>query len=384
MSTKHRRDRQFMDRFDVAVIGLGAAGSSALAALARAGAKAVGIDRYAPPHAHGSSHGETRLLRTAYAEGAAYVPMALRSIDLWRALEQRTGAALFRQTGVFYCGPRDDAFLASAREAARLWKLPLAEGGLDAARAQIRIPDGWQSFEERGGGYLFAEAAIDAFLNDARAHGARVASDCRCAAVDGGGKDILLRTSAGPIRAARVIVATGAWASELLPALAARTHVERRVLHWYRDTDGRYREDAGFKPFAVMTEDGRMFYGFPANADGEVKVAEHFSGARIAGPETVDRTISAVDAAHIDPFVARHLPGLGARTRGTVCLYPMSWDAHFILDRLPGDTRIVIGAGLSGHGFKFAPVIGEALANFALDAEQKIDVGRFSLTRPAA
>jgi monomeric sarcosine oxidase len=364
--------------FDVAVVGLGAAGSSALAALARAGVKAVGIDRYAPPHGLGSTHGETRLLRTAYSEGAAYVPMVLRSIGLWRELERLTGTALFRQTGVFYCGPRDDAFLASAKDAARQWDLPLAEGRM--AGHQLALPADWQTFEERDGGYLFCEPAIDALLQDAKAHGATILTDCRCAGIDGSEATLVLQTSAGAIRAGRVVVTTGAWIGELIPELAAATHVERRVLHWYRDLDGRYRIETGFKPFVVTTAD-RMFYGFPANAAGEVKVAEHFSGARIAGPEAVDREISIADSEPVDGFVAQFLPGLGARTRGTVCLYPMSWDEHFILDRSPRDARITIGAGLSGHGFKFAPVIGEALANMALEQPQEIDVDFFALAR---
>ncbi len=366
------------DRFDVAVVGLGAAGSSALAALARAGAKAVGIDRFAPPHGLGSSHGETRLLRTAYSEGAAYVPMVLRAIGLWRELERRTGTSLFQQTGVFYCGPQDDAFLTSAKDAARQWDLPLAEGRM-AAR-HLALPADWQTFEERGGGYLFCEPAINAFLQDATAHGARILTDCRCDGIDTSGVALTLQTWAGAVRAGRVVVTTGAWIGELVPELAAATHVERRVLHWYRDLDGRYRAEAGFKPFVVTTKD-RMFYGFPANADGAVKVAEHFSGARIAEPEAVDREISAADFVPVDRFVTQFLPGLGARTRGAVCLYPMSWDEHFILDRAPDDPRIVIGAGLSGHGFKFAPVIGEALANMALERAQEIDVGYFALAR---
>jgi monomeric sarcosine oxidase len=364
--------------FDVAVVGLGAAGSAALAALARAGVKAVGIDRYAPPHGLGSTHGETRLLRTAYSEGAAYVPMVLRSIALWRELERRTGTALFQQTGVFYCGPQDDAFLGSAKDAVQQWDLPLAEGRMEPRH--LALPADWQTFEERDGGYLFCEPAIGALLQDATAHGATVLTDRRCEGIDGAGAGLTLNTAAGAIRAGRVVVTTGAWIGELVPELAAATHVERRVLHWYRDPDGRYRMEAGFRPFVVTTRD-RMFYGFPANAAGEVKVAEHFSGARIAGPDAVDREISDADSEPVDRFVAQFLPGLGARTRGAVCLYPMSWDEHFILDRSPRDARIVVGAGLSGHGFKFTPVIGEALANMALERKQEIDVGFFALGR---
>ena len=362
-------------RYDVAVVGLGAAGS---AALARAGAKVVGIDRYDPPHALGSSHGETRLLRTAYSEGAVYVPMALRAIELWRALEQRTGTSLFAQTGVFYCGPQGERFLDSARAAAAHWQLPLAT---PAPLPQLALPPAWQWFEERGGGYVFAEPAIGAFLQDAKAHGAELFANCRCEAMDSSGPAIVLQTAAGAIAADKVVVTTGAWIAQLLPELAPATHAERRVLHWFADPDGRHTSAAGFKPFVVTTGNDQMFYGFPANAIGEVKVGEHFLAERIAGPDTVDRAISARDVEHIVPLVAQFLPGLGARTRSTVCFYPMSWDEHFIIDRSPHDARIVVGAGLSGHGFKFAPVIGEALANLALDRTQQIDIAPFALSR---
>ncbi|HEY4943192.1 MAG TPA: N-methyl-L-tryptophan oxidase [Rhizomicrobium sp.] len=369
-----------MDTFDVAVIGLGAAGSAALAALARAGAKVIGIDRYAPPHALGSSHGETRLLRTAYSEGAAYVPMVLRAITLWQELEARTHTSLFQQQGVFYCGPPGERFLDSARQAAARWNLPVTAA---PPLPQLAIPQGWQCFEERDGGFILAEPAIAAFLADARSHGARILSDCRCGGIDAGGARVTLDTSAGALAADRVVVTTGAWIDELVPQLRALTYTERRVLHWFEDTGRRHTAGAGFKPFAVTTGDDRMIYGFPANAAGEVKVGEHFSAERIASPDTVEREISARDVEHIVAMVAQFLPGLGRRTRSTVCFYPMSWDEHFIIDRAPNDPRIVIGAGLSGHGFKFAPVIGEALANMALARKQEIDVGFFSLARRA-
>lgn len=366
------------DRFDVAVVGLGAAGAAALSALAGAGVRAVGLDRFAPPHPFGSSHGETRLLRTAYSEGTAYVPMALRAIELWRALERRTGTSLFQQQGVFYSGPKDDAFLNSGRAAALAWNLPLTETG---APRQFQLPSHWQRFEETGGGFLLAEEAIGALLHDARRHGAEVITDCACSAIDTSGQPVVLRTSSRSVRADRVIVTVGAWIGAFLPDLSARTHVERRVVHWYRDEGREHASQSGFKPFFIAMPTGQQFYGFPANAAGEVKVAEHCAGTAIAGPDAVDRTITAADWAPVDDFTSRYLPGLGPRARSTVCLYPMSWDEHFILDRLPGDERIVVGAGLSGHGFKFAPVIGEALADLALRRTPKFDLSFFALSR---
>jgi sarcosine oxidase len=369
----------FPQRVDVAVIGLGAAGSAALSALARAGVKAVGIDQFNPPHDRGSSHGETRMLRTAYSEGAAYVPMVHRAIRQWRDLEARTGASLFRQTGVVYGGPPTSAFLAGAREAAKRRDVALAP---DAAPAgALAIPVGWHRLLDRDGGYLDAEASIAAFLRDALAQGARIVTDCRCEAITCASDGVTIATTNGALRADRVIVATGAWIGECVPALAAVTHVERRVLHWFNDVGGQCNAASGFRPFLVTTEDDSAFYGFPANAKGEVKVAEHFVVENAASPAALERAVTARDLDFIRPLVSRFLPELGDHIRASVCMYPMSRDEHFIVDALPHERRIVIGAGLSGHGFKFAPVIGEALANLAMDAKQEIDVELFALKR---
>jgi monomeric sarcosine oxidase len=363
---------------DVLVIGLGAAGSAALSFLARAGVKVVGIDRYAPPHAMGSSHGDTRMLRTAYSEGAAYVPMVKRSIDLWRDLEARTGQSLFHQTGVVYCGPGTSRFLAGARASAQQESVQLVD--IEMLDPALAVPAGWQSVLDVAGGYLDAEASVAAFLQDAISHGAAIVDDCACRSIDVREGRVAVATTIGIFNAGRVIVAAGAWASELMPWLRTVTHIERRVQHWFKDDRGRYGTDQGFRPFLVTTEDDAGFYGFPANRNGEVKVAEHFLVDRIASPDKLHRSATAADLALIRPLVSRFLPELGEHVRSSVCMYPMSRDEHFILAR---DFRpqFVIGAGLSGHGFKFAPVIGEALANFALDRPQEIDVDFFSLSR---
>ncbi|HEY0299749.1 MAG TPA: N-methyl-L-tryptophan oxidase, partial [Rhizomicrobium sp.] len=318
-------------------------------------------------------------LRTAYSEGAFYVPLVRRAVVLWRALEARTGAKLFEQSGVAYAGPRDDPFLMGAQDAAKRWrlKLPPAAG----LNAWFRLPGDWLKLVDTDGGTVFPERAIAAFLKDARAHGAVVRTDTRCDALDRAGKRVLIRTAKGDIEADRVIVTTGAWASELLPELKPVTHVERRVLHWFADHEGRFTRRNGFRPFAISTAPHQLLYGFPANRRGEVKIAEHETVEIVAGPRAFDRRIARADVAAIAPLVKQFLPGLGRRVRSEVCMYPMSQDEHFILDRHPDDPRIVFGAGLSGHGFKFAPAIGEALANLALRRKQAVAIGPFGLAR---
>lgn len=365
-------------RVDVAVIGLGAAGSAALSSLARSGARVLGLDAYAPPHALGSSHGETRMLRTAYSEGPAYVPMVRRAIGLWRDLEARRDLSLFRQTGVAYFGPQGTPFLEAAKEAARHGDVALERRDTSDPSCRLSVPADWEFLFDRDGGYLDAEGDIAAFLAEARDHGADIRPDCACMALLDDAHGVTVETSQGAFRADRVVVAAGSWTNELLPRLKSVTHVERRVLHWFADPDGQCGSSAGFLPFLVEY-DGAGFYGFPANPAGEVKVAEHFIRQRVASPDTLDRTVSQHDIDFIMPLMRRFLPGLGAHRRAAVCHYPMSRDEHFIVDRLA--PRIVVGAGLSGHGFKFAPVIGEALANLAVGADQHIDVEYFALKR---
>jgi monomeric sarcosine oxidase len=366
-----------MKKFDIAVIGLGAAGAAALSALARTGANVVGIDRFKPPHAQGSSHGETRLLRTAYSEGSFYVPLVRRAMVQWRDLEARTGTRLFEQSGVTYAGPKDDPFIASARAAARRWRLKLPPvAGLEA---WFRLPADWLRLSDEAGGFLHPERAIAAFLKDAKAHGATILNNTRCEAVDASGATIQIPTAKGRIEAGRVIVTTGAWTAELLPELRPITHVERRVVHWFADPKRRFTRKAGFAPFALSTGNNQLFYGFPANAKGEVKVGEHDTVEVVEGPDVLNRKIARRDIAAIRPLVRQFMPGLGRHVRSQVCMYPMARDERFILDRHPDDARIVIGAGLSGHGFKFAPAIGEVLANLALGAKQTVDVKAFRL-----
>lgn len=364
--------------YEVAVIGLGAAGSAALNALAVAGARAAGVDRFAPPHDQGSSHGETRLLRTAYAEGTLYVPMARRAIELWRALEARTGNVIFRQTGVVYAAPQSSPFLSRSLASARAHDVRVDDLGRGEAR--LEIPDDWQCCVEREGGYVLAERAITAFLADAQAHGAELRLNEVCRAIEPDGDGVRIVTNSGEVRAQTCIVAGGAWATELMPAVAAHLHVERKTLHWFADPEHRYTPGA-FRPFLIDDPDGHQVYGFPDCGTG-LKFAEHTApSAAHARVADVAREITIADTESIDAFAHRYCPALGALTRSVTCLYPMSKDGHFIIDRLPDNDRIVFAAGLSGHGFKFAPVIGEALADFALGRAPRIDLKPFALSR---
>ena len=371
-------------RAQIAVVGLGAAGAPALWQLARAGCDVVGIDQFTPPHDRGSSHGQTRLLRVAYAEGARYVPFVRRAIALWREIEAESGLHLFHQTGVFYAGDARSEFLSSSMASARAHDVGLQV--LDN-RAEVtcglRVPADWTAFVELEGGFVEAEKAIGAFVGAATRAGARLLTGAKVVAIVPDASGVEIRTDGETVRADKVVVAAGAWTSDLLTALRPYLSIERRVLHWFSDPTGACALSAGFKPFIVEAGDGIEFYGFPSIDGLGVKAAEHdmrVGGAsRVAAADALDRHVGADEIARIGQMVRRFLPELEGPRSSAVCMYPMSRDGNFILDRL--GERVIFAAGLSGHGFKFAPALGEALAALALDRAPLVDVSFLSLKR---
>jgi monomeric sarcosine oxidase len=368
--------------FDVAVVGLGAGGAATLFALAKAGVRAVGIDRYAPPHDQGSSHGETRMLRCAYGEGAGYTPLALASVAAWRALEAETGRRLFDQVGLTYAGPRTSAFIATTRASAEANGVRLRDlEGAERAAAGYVIPDAWQCVLEPDAGFLYAERAIETLLAAAKSHGAEVRTGAPALSVESGGDGVRIATANGEIRARSCVVAAGGWTVELLPALAPLLSVERRALHWFADPGGRYSTQAGFRPFYIEDEQGLAVYGLPDWSGTGVKMGEHTDGEVHAHPDAITRFADPEDEARTRRLAERYFPGLGDVKRSSICLYPMSRDQDFILDHAPGMTNVVALAGLSGHGFKFAPVMGAAAARLATGGETGPEFGMFRLAR---
>ncbi|PHS29405.1 MAG: N-methyl-L-tryptophan oxidase [Robiginitomaculum sp.] len=356
------------EHYDVAVIGLGVMGAATLSTLARQGVHAIGLDRFSPPHTRGSSHGQTRMVRVAYAESPVYAPMARRSIHLWRELERRTGTALLTQSGVLYGGPPEGRFMQGVHTAAQRHNIPLMDAPTGSAlRHGITLPDDWPAVLEREGGYVLAEEAVQAFLLDAVAHGALVHNDNPSAPPRRNARGFVLKTGSAPVHAEKIIVTAGPWTAHMLPVLAPLLCLQRRVLHWFADPKNCLGEASGFHPFGIETAQNGFLYGFPALDGTGVKVAQHIMDDPLATPDALQPIGTTADMAHIDPLVETHLPLLGGRKAMAACIYTMSPDEHFIIDEVPGQSGIYVGAGFSGHGFKFAPLIGEALAAMAME-----------------
>ncbi|MBS0295331.1 MAG: N-methyl-L-tryptophan oxidase [Proteobacteria bacterium] len=368
--------------FDVAVVGLGAAGAASLHALARAGVSAIGLDRFVPPHDHGASHGETRMLRVAYGEGAGYSPLAARAKQLWREIEARTGARLYEETGLVYAGPHSSPFLAETWRAGQLHGLGLSKLA-PGARSGLgfEVPGDWRCILEPGAGFLYAERAIETLLGEAQALGAEIVTDRRVLAVRPTEDGVEIEADAGGVRARRAVVCAGGWTAGLLPELAPLLSVERRTIHWFADPERARTPAAGFRPFYIEDEQGLAVYGLPNWGGTGVKIGEHIEGVAQTSPEEVDRAVHAEDEARLRAMAARWFKDLGPVVKSQTCLYPMSRDQDFILDRLPSDRRITVLAGLSGHGFKFAPALGEAAAAMTLGEAPPLDLSMFALSR---
>ncbi len=378
--------------YDVAVVGLAAMGSAVVYQLAKAGARVLGIDRFQPPHVHGSTHGDSRITRLAVGEGAQYVPLALRSHELWREIEALTGEDLLTVTGgvvISVPGGRGqhgaDDFLATTIATARAHGI--AHEVLDGAALAERFAPFALRGDERGmfepsAGFVRPEPAVAAQLRLAREHGADLRTGERV--ISAGERRVV--TDAGSYSAETIVLAAGPWLPELRPELASAFTVSRQVMHWFALEPGAHEAHRDLPVFIWITGDGpeEFFYGFPAidGPAGGLKVASEGFQATTT-PEACRREVAPEHSRRMHSrFVAGRLPGLRAQTMKTAtCLYTSTADSSFAIGAHPGDAGLLIVSACSGHGFKHSAAIGEAVAQLALTGESAIDLKPFALSR---
>jgi sarcosine oxidase len=369
--------------FDVAVVGLGAMGSAALCHLAARGARVIGLEAYEPAGRLSSSHGDSRIIRLGYFEDPSYVPLLRRAYANWRALERDTGVDLLRITGVLQIGRPDSPIVSGTLASCRAYDL--RHEVLDPAEMASRHPafalDGDEiAVFEAEGGFLRPESAVAAHLALARRHGAAVRTGARVSAVEPGGGGVTLRLGAERIRARRVVVATGPWIGELVPGLRGIATPIRQVVAWYEPRD---RAATALGAMPVFLRDAGpgngSFFGVPALGPDGVKVGKHAHFREpVVDTDAADAPANGRDTALLDDFVARRLPlGAGPRLATATCRYTMLPGEDFLLDRMPGEPDVVVASPCSGHGYKFASVVGEILADLALDGGTGLPIAAF-------
>jgi sarcosine oxidase len=369
---------------DVAVIGLGATGSAALHHLARRGLRVVGIEQFTPGHDRGSSHGETRIIRLGYFEHPSYVPLVRAAIPLWRALERESGKALLQVTGILEMGAPDGTLVAGTLRSAQTHGL--RHEVLDAASVEqrfpaFRLPPHFVGIFQPEGGILAAEPAIEAQLAVAVAAGADVRTNETVRTIEPTASGVRIVTDRGILAAGQAVVAAGPWIKQLLPQLSVPIRVTRQVVGWFAPTEATLfaRERC---PVFLIENDAGIFYGFPAGAKPGVKFAKHHHDNETMDPSVDPRPIGDADEAMLRAALATHVPAAnGALLDAQTCRYTMTRDGDFILDRLPGAPAIIVASPCSGHGFKFAPVIGQILADLATRGTTRHDISRFRLAR---
>ncbi len=372
--------------YDAIVIGLGGMGSATLARAARRGLRVLGVDRFREGHAFGASSGRSRLIRKAYFEDPAYVPLLLRAYELWRDLERDSGTKILRTTGVVIAGAPGSPIVEGTRAAARQHGLPLDE--FDAAALLARFPAFAPRADEVAvyepdAGMLSPETAVAAQLRIARAAGAEVRFGARTARwdADGGAVRVVLDTGE-TFEGRRLALCAGPWLRELAPDENLPITLQRNVLVWF-EPDGGF--DAGALPVSLIdrAEFPQPLAVYSDLGDG-VKAGFHGYGAT-THPDELDRVISPSDVEPVRVATNEWIPGAAGRfIEGQACMYALTPDKNFALGTLSEAPRVVVAGGFSGHGFKFAPVIGEIVTDLLVDGATRHDIAFLAPSRFAA
>jgi len=376
--------------YDCVIVGLGTAGSATCMTLARRGLKILGIDQYRPPHTMGSHHGASRSIRRAYLEGTSYVPMALKAWELWRKLEQDSGKKLLVTTGNLTIGPAESPAVSGFIDSAQSYDIPhdcLTAAEVRKRWSHLAPPDTFVAGLEKEAGIVFPELSVTTFLAEAQKAGATLVFDERVDQWKETQASVHVHTGCHTYEAGRLLVAAGAWTHTLL-GLPGRTLRPLRVpVHWLETQKDRNLQLGRFPVnfWQVPAEEGqdvpktyREFYSLPIiEGAARIKVAFHNELVE-CDPATVIRKVSSEEIEKIKTVISEFLPGLDdCPITSEVCMYTMTPDGHFYLGKKPGSNH-VFGVALAGHGFKFAPVLGEILADLLAGIQSPIDIELFS------
>jgi len=373
-----------MSHYDLIVLGVGGIGSAAVYESALRGRKVLGLEQFSLVHDRGSSHGHTRVIREAYYEHPDYVPLVRRSFERWYDLEQRIGRHLLTECSCLNIGLPGGELIQGVLASARQHQLPVEQ--LNAREIESRFPafenlEGYVGVLEHRAGIILVEEAIRAHCDLATMLGAEIHAEEAVLGWDVHGESVVVSTTLGKYRAARLIITAGPWASNWLSEFGLSLTLMRQVQCWFRpQVPALFRRDR----FPIYILEGPLgtFYGLPAIDPRGHKIAQHYGGQEYQQPEQVPRTATPADEAPLRRLFRLHLPRAeGQLTDARVCMYTLSHDCHFVVDHHPRYPQVVVAAGLSGHGFKFAPLLGEILVDLAETGHTRWPIQRFRVSR---
>lgn len=372
--------------YDVIVIGGGSMGTAAAYYRAKEGAKVLVLDKYDIPNTMGSHHGMTRMLRLNYGNGSSYVPIAKEALDLWHALEEETGKHLFEETGCITVGPPESEFVATSIDSAKVNDIPYELLDSEALMARwngLNIPDHYIGCFDPRAGYLFSEECLTTYKEAAVSLGAAVHENEGVNTFETGADGIItVTTDKGVYQAEKAIVTAGPWLKKLMPDIGLNIQTMRKTISWFKP---KYEKiyDGHFPCFIFDTESDGHYYGFPDFLNHGVKLGR-MDDDQPCDPDTVNREYGALpeDEGDVRSFLNKYMTKAeGDLLDGKVCMFSNTPDDDFIIDVHPEYSNIVFAGGFSGHGFKFASVIGAILSELSEHGTTQRDIDFLRLKR---
>lgn len=373
--------------YDVIVLGVGSMGSSACYHLAKKGHSVLGIEQFEIPHQQGSHSGQSRIIRKAYFEHPDYVPLLERAYKNWKSLEQESGIQLYHKTGLLYFGRSNHLLIKGVKEASKKYNIPL-HNIKSKDYSQFNIPSDYEALIEPDAGFVTPERSILTHTELALQNGAQINTNEKVIKWSKEGTSIKVKTNKGTYSCKKLVVSAGAWSNISLPQLKQNLKVTRQIIAWMIPEKWDDYTMPNFPCWTIADHTNKgIFYGFPILDTGKfgtpigLKLAHHYHGEEYH-PDDVDRKLDGTEEEKLISFMNNFLPNARKSTHVMKsCLYVNTSDENFIIDHLPEHDNVIFAAGFSGHGFKFASVIGEILADLAIEGKSDLPIDFLSLNR---
>ncbi|ELZ21877.1 N-methyltryptophan oxidase [Haloterrigena salina JCM 13891] len=372
-------------RYDVIVIGVGGMGSATAAHLADRGCDVLGLERYDVPNTMGSSHGITRIIRRAYYEHPSYIPLVERAYELWDDLADETGRDVIHRTGSIDAAPPDNVVFEGSLRSCEEHDIPhevLTSAEVAERFPGYDLPEGYKALYQPDGGFVVPEQAIVGYVETAQAAGAEVRARERVLEWEPTSDEgVRVETDRGTYEAENMVLAAGAWNYKFADVLEGLAVPERQVLGWFQPDRPSTFEPETFPVWNLKVPEGR-FYGLPIYDVPGFKIGKYHHRDKQVDPDDYEREPNREDERLLREVTENYFAdAAGPTMRLATCMFTNSPDEHFILDTLPEHPQVAVGAGFSGHGFKFASVIGEILADLAIDGDTDHPVDMFRFDR---